>query len=114
MASSVVILLGLASSWRPLRAMAQVDEMNRWLKTQSQLAKGSRIESPSECLAILWGDPGCPIAEVPDALRMLGESVLYEFRSQRLDDLQQTKVDEKLANWGNDLSDLHPIGNRRR
>ncbi len=96
---SLGLLLFLGSSLRPIDAMSRVDEMNRWLQDQSKVNRASRIGSPSAFLAGLWGKPSISIFQVPDALRILGESVLYEFRSQKMDQAQSESKEKKSVNW---------------
>ena len=93
------MVLFLLSSLRPIEAMVRVDGMGRWLKEQSQYAQGLRTQSPSECLAVLWGKPNVPIVKTPDALRMLSESVLYEFRSERLEAMEKNPSQRASVNW---------------
>ena len=95
----VCVLFLLSGSLRPIEAMCHVDLMNRWLDNQSKVARASRIGSPSAYLAGLWGRPSIPVYQVPDALRILGESVIYEFRSQRIDDFEAIPGEKLSVTW---------------
>jgi len=96
---SVVAILILFSSVQPLNAMSRVDLMKEWLNEQDRVPQASRGGSPSEYLAGLWGRPWFSIAQVPDALRTIGESVLYEFRLERLETLESTDKSSAPVVW---------------
>ncbi len=95
----VGLMMLLWSSIRPIEAMYRVDNMNRWLQDQTKVTRASRIGSPSAYLAGLWGTPSISIYQVPDALRIMGESVLYVFRSQRLDQLDSIPGETASVTW---------------
>jgi hypothetical protein len=96
---SVGLLLFLWTSLKSIDAMSRVDAMNRWLQEQTKISRASRLGSPSAYLAGLWGRPDISIYQVPDALRMLGESVLQEFRTQRLDKLESATNEPPSVAW---------------
>ena len=102
---SLVVLSGfvqivlLMSSVIPLDAMSRVESMDEWLKEQDGVSNASRGGSPSDYLAGLWGRPWISIGRVPDALRMIGESVLYQFRSERIDELEALAKEKEKISW---------------
>jgi tetratricopeptide (TPR) repeat protein len=95
----VGLLLFLWTSLKPIDAMCRVDAMNHWLQDQSKAPRTSRLGSPSAFLAGLWGTPDVSIYQAPDALRFLGESILYEFRTQRLDKMESPPNELPSVTW---------------
>jgi O-antigen ligase len=88
-ASLMLAVLLLVSSLSSMWALARVKAMNAWLTRHEQVDPTLRVASPSAYLAGLWGHGWhlASIQQVPEALRLLAESVLYEFRTEKLDQL---------------------------
>jgi hypothetical protein len=85
MLAVLLLITSLSSMW----ALARVKAMNAWLTRHEQVDPTLRVASPSAYLAGLWGHGWhlASIQQVPEALRLLAESVLYEFRTEKLDQL---------------------------
>ena len=91
--------LFLLSSLIPLDAMSRVEKMELWLRDQEKVSRAARGGSPSDYLAGLWGRPMISISRVPSALRMIGESVLYQFRTERLDAIEAEQKNKTVIPW---------------
>jgi len=89
----------MASSLSPIDAMERCDKMSDWVISHEKLPRNKRISSPSSYLVGLWGDTNMPIDQASSALRMIGEAVLYEFRCERFDDLEQKALGLRKVSW---------------
>ncbi len=69
---------------RPMDYLARADKMELWLKKQNRELPHKRDPNPSSFLAGLWGKTGNTIRETPDAMRMIAESLIYEFQLVRM------------------------------
>ncbi len=72
-----------------LDSMGRADRMRFWNSRQQKLQSQQRASSPSVILAGIWGENKDRIDTCPDALRILGFSVLNEYQWQRTIDLEK-------------------------
>jgi O-Antigen ligase len=73
----------------PLQHLARAEKMESWLKKQNRELPQNRDPNPSSFLAGLWGRTGNTILEAPDAMRMIAESLVYEFQLVRMKELEE-------------------------
>lgn len=95
-ALAIVLMLSSLSS---MDALARSDAMAKWVTSHEQLPREKRISSPSSYLVGLWGDLAIPIDHAPSALRMLADAILYEFRSQLYDEIQENVSGARKVGW---------------
>jgi O-Antigen ligase len=84
LAATGFLLLGMG----PMQYLARADKMEMWLKKQNSELPQKRDPNPSSFLAGLWGRTGNTIRETPDAMRMIAESLIYEFQLIRMKSLE--------------------------
>lgn len=84
----VGVFFFLMSGLIPLDALSRTKAMSDWLRDNDQEDLAYRVGSPSDFLAGKWGDPWISIYRVPDALRMISESLIYEFQLVKFEELQ--------------------------
>jgi len=89
----------MASSLTPIDAMERCDKMAEWLTAHEKLPRDKRIASPSSHLVGLWDSTKLPIEQASSALRMIGDSVLYEFRCERFDELEREASGRRKVSW---------------
>ncbi len=95
-ALAIVLMLSSLSS---MDALDRSDAMAKWVTSHEQLPREKRISSPSSYLVGLWGDSAIPIDHAPSALRMIADAILYEFRSQLYDEIQENVSGARKVGW---------------
>jgi tetratricopeptide (TPR) repeat protein len=95
-ALAIVLMLSSLSS---MDALDRSDAMAKWVTSHEQLPREKRISSPSSYLVGLWGDSTIPIDQAPSALRMIADAILYEFRSQLYDEIQENVSGARKVGW---------------
>jgi tetratricopeptide (TPR) repeat protein len=89
----------MLSSLSSMDALDRSDAMAKWVTSHEQLPRDKRISSPSSYLVGLWGDSAVPIDQAPSALRMIADAILYEFRSQLYDEIQENVSGARKVGW---------------
>jgi len=87
------------SSLSSIDALERSDAMAKWVTSHELLPREKRISSPSSYLVGLWGDSEVPIDQAPSALRMIADAILYEFRSQLYEEINESVSGTRKVGW---------------
>ncbi len=95
----ILAIVFMLSSLSSMDALDRTDAMAKWVTSHEQLPREKRISSPSSYLVGLWGDSATPIDQAPSALRMIADAILYEFRSQLYEEIQENVAGARKVGW---------------